>query len=281
MRKVYAIILAAGNGHRMGGTIAKQYQILKKKPVLCHTLTAFEQSVTDRVVLVVSPGMEEYAKKEIVSKYNLKKVEAIVSGGKERSDSVYAGMCYLHANLSKKEREDAVVLVHDGARPLVTPELIAKMVNAVKKEACAIPAVPVKDTIKRAGNGFVKGTPDRSELYLVQTPQTFHFLLLWEAFEKYYADKVVQKEVKITDDAMLVECMLKKKVAVVEGDYHNIKLTTPEDMYIARAFMVEQRENFQKNYVPKLKKTHLYAPKPRFFVRNPHRGTRKNRFYAE
>lgn len=240
MRKVYAIILAAGNGHRMGGTIAKQYQILKKKPVICHTLTAFEQSITDHVVLVVSPGMEEYVKKKIVSKYNFQKVEAIVPGGKERSDSVYAAMCYLYANLSEKEREDAVVLVHDGARPLVTPELIARMVNAVKKEACAIPAVPVKDTIKQVGGGFVKGTPDRSELYLVQTPQAFHFFVLWEAFEKYYSDKAFQKEIKITDDAMLVECMLEKKVAVVEGDYHNIKLTTPEDMEIARAFMAGQ-----------------------------------------
>lgn len=238
MKKVSAIILAAGNGHRMGGTIAKQYQILKKNPVICHTLTAFERSIIDDMVLVVSPGMEEYAK-EIVSKYNFQKMEAIIPGGRERSDSVYAGMCYLYANLSEKEREDAVVLVHDGARPLVTPKLIARMVEAAEKEGCAIPAVPVKDTIKRVRNGFVEGTPDRSELYLVQTPQAFHFFVLWEAFEKYYADKIVQKEIKITDDAMLVECMLKKKVAVVEGDYHNIKLTTPEDMYIARAFMVE------------------------------------------
>lgn len=237
MKKVYAIILAAGNGQRMGGAIAKQYQLLEKKPVLCHTLTAFEQSVADHVVLVVSPGMEEYVKNEIVGKYNFQKVEAIVPGGKERSDSVYAGMCYLHANLQKKEREDAVVLVHDGARPLVTLELIAKMVNAAEKEVCAIPAVPVKDTIKRARNGFVEETPDRSELYLVQTPQVFHFLVLWEAFEKYYANEAIQKEIKITDDAMLVECMLEKRVAVVEGDYHNIKLTTPEDMDIARAFM--------------------------------------------
>ncbi|MDE7327926.1 MAG: 2-C-methyl-D-erythritol 4-phosphate cytidylyltransferase [Lachnospiraceae bacterium] len=242
MGKVFAVVLAAGNGRRMGGEIVKQYQVLGKKPVICHALAAFEQSVVDRVVLVVSPGMEEYAKNDILGKYAIRKVEAVVPGGRERSDSVYAGMCYLHAKY-QKVLGDAIVLIHDGARPFATPGLIGRMVEAAEKDACVIPAVPVKETIKQVRNGFVEGTPDRSMLYSVQTPQAFHFTVLWEAYKRYYEDGKFWKDLIITDDAMLVEYVLNKRVALLEGDYRNIKLTTPEDMLIARAFLAEQEGN--------------------------------------
>ena len=117
MGKVCAVVLAAGNGSRMGGEIAKQYRMLGDLPVICHTLAAFEQSVVNEVVLVVSPGMEEYAKNDILGKFSFSKVRDIVTGGRQRSDSVYAGICDLYKKIQKKDWEDAVVLVHDGARP--------------------------------------------------------------------------------------------------------------------------------------------------------------------
>lgn len=245
MEKIYALVLAAGNGTRMGGNIAKQYQILGNRPVICHTLAAFEKSVADEVILVVSAGMEEYVKTRIVGKYGFCKVRKIVVGGKERCDSVYAGMRYIRERLKQEGRREANVLVHDGARPFVTPKLIAKMAHMAEKEVCAIPALPVKDTIKRGKSGFVQETPDRSTLYAVQTPQVFRFSVLWAAFEAY---RKLQKEtpgemIQITDDAMLVERMLGKQAALAEGDYRNIKLTTPEDMLIARAFLSEKAKN--------------------------------------
>lgn len=248
MEKVYAIVLAAGNGRRMGGEIAKQYQMLSGKPVICHTLAAFEESVVDEVVLVVQTGMEKYVQTEIVKKYGFYKVKNIVAGGKERCDSVYAGMRCIHAGMEQEGGAESVVLVHDGARPFVTPEMIARMAGAAEREVCAIPAVPVKDTIKRAKSGLVEETPDRSTLYTVQTPQAFRFSVLWEAFESY--GKLIKiapgEAVKITDDAMLVERMLGKQTVLVEGDYHNIKLTTPEDMLIAHAFLAGKREGQQR-----------------------------------
>lgn len=239
MKKVYAIVLAAGNGRRMGGGIAKQYQPLCGRPVICYTLSAFEQSAVDEVVLVVAENMTEYARTEIVERYGFHKVKNVVAGGVKRCDSVYAGMSSIRA------AKDAVVLVHDGARPFATPKLIGGMIEAAKKHGCAVPAVRVKDTIKQVRCGFVAGTPKRSELYAVQTPQAFHYSVLWEAFEKYHCLHAQESGQlpEITDDAMLVECMLGKKIAAVEGDYRNIKLTTPEDMILARAFLTEHGEN--------------------------------------
>lgn len=238
MEKVYVIVLAAGNGSRMGGEIAKQYQLLCGKPVLFYTLSAFEQSAADEVALVVSENMRDYARRELVERYGFGKVKAVLAGGLKRCDSVYAGMRYIHAQAA----EETLVLVHDGARPFVTPELITSMIAAAKRDACAVPAVPVKDTIKQVRCGLVAGTPERHELYAVQTPQAFRFPVLWEAFEKYRRAAAEEPErlPEITDDAMLVERMLGRKIAVAEGDYRNIKLTTPEDMLLAKAFLAER-----------------------------------------
>ncbi|MDE7211780.1 MAG: 2-C-methyl-D-erythritol 4-phosphate cytidylyltransferase [Lachnospiraceae bacterium] len=256
MGKVYAVVLAAGSGRRMGGEVAKQYQLLGGKPVICHALSAFEQSVADEVVLVVSAGMEAYARREIVEPYGLRKVRAIIVGGGRRCDSVYAGMCEIGRALggacqadnagwgehlgSPVADEGDIVLVHDGARPFVTPDLIARMADAAGRNACAVPAVPVKDTIKLVKNGFVAETPERSMLYAVQTPQAFCFPVLWKAFEKYYGCS--GQGVEMTDDAMLVESMLGVKAAVETGDYKNMKLTTPEDMVLAHAFLGQGQE---------------------------------------
>lgn len=266
MKKVYAIVLAAGNGSRMGGEIAKQYQPLCGKPVLYYTLSAFERSAADEVVLVVSEQMTEYARREIAERFGFRKVTAVIAGGATRCDSVCAGMRCVRARMESGSfgagecmdmdgaascaggaggmRGEDIVLVHDGARPFVTPELIAKMIDAAQRDACAIPAVPVKDTIKRVQSGFVGETPERNGLYAVQTPQAFRFSVLWEAFERYKERTAAAgKAPEITDDAMLVESMLGRRIAVAEGDYRNIKLTTPEDMVLARAFLAERGES--------------------------------------
>ncbi|MDE7300009.1 MAG: 2-C-methyl-D-erythritol 4-phosphate cytidylyltransferase, partial [Lachnospiraceae bacterium] len=163
MRKSYAVILAAGSGTRMGGTVAKQYQLLGDKPVLYYSIRAFEESEVDGIVLVTADGTQEYVKKEIVEKYGFRKVIAVAAGGEERMDSVLEGLRNLPG--------EGVVLVHDGARPFVTVELIRRLLARMESEAACIPAVPVKDTIKHVCGGIVADTPDRSSLFAVQTPQ--------------------------------------------------------------------------------------------------------------
>lgn len=225
MKECYAVVLAAGSGRRMGGDVAKQYRILYGKPVLYYSLKAFEKSNIAGIVLVVSEDMREYVQKEVVEKYHINKIKAIVAGGRERQDSVKAGIMILP--------KDSYVLVHDGARPFVTLELIQRMIDEVQVKKACIPAVPVKDTIKQVRNGEIAATLERAGLYAAQTPQAFATILLQEAFQK--AEEMLSP-LQVTDDAMLVEEVLGRKVAVVEGDYRNIKLTTAEDFLIAQAF---------------------------------------------
>lgn len=247
-KKTAAVVLAAGQGKRMGTRTAKQYLLLDGRPVLYYALKAFEESCVDEVVLVTGRDEVEYCRKEIVEKYDLKKVVAIAVGGKERYHSVANGLTEL------KHREEALssetsapevmgydfVLVHDGARPFVTPEMIEKLVCETKiYEACVI-GTPVKDTIKIADEkGYCAKTPPRKMVWSVQTPQSFSFSLLLAAYEKLLIkeEELLAKGIQITDDAMVVEYMADKKVRLVEGDYTNIKLTTPEDLVIAEAFL--------------------------------------------
>ncbi len=231
MKECYAVVLAAGSGRRMGGDIPKQYRILCGKPVLYYSLKAFEESRVKGIVLVVSDDMKEQVQKEIIEKLHIEKVIAIVSGGKERQDSVKAGIAVLP--------ETSCVLIHDGARPFVSVELIHRLIDTVQDTSACIPAVPVKDTIKQVRNGMICSTPNRAELYAAQTPQAFATALLAEAFRKAEQEA---SELQVTDDAMLVEEMLGQRVAVIEGDYQNLKLTTAEDMLIAQAFL-QQKTN--------------------------------------
>ncbi len=233
MKKSYAIILAAGNGTRMGGAVAKQYQLLGGKPVLYYSVRAFEESAVDGIVLVTAAGMEEYAANEIVGRYGFRKVMAVTAGGEQRADSVLEGL--------RRMPEDGIVLIHDGARPFVTPDLIHRLLARMEEETACIPAVPLKDTVKRAEGGVVTDTPDRSRLFSVQTPQAFEVGLLRRAFQKYGERKQQHpgERQEITDDAMLVEKMLGGRVVLEEGDYRNIKLTTPEDRFFAEALLAD------------------------------------------
>ncbi len=235
-KKIAAVVLAAGQGKRMGTETAKQYLLLDGKPVLYYALHAFEKSEVDIVVLVTGKDEIKYCKEEIVDKFGFKKVQAVVPGGKERYHSVACGLRALKA----QRKEIEVVHIHDGARPFVTPAMISKLIAETReKEACVI-GTPVKDTIKIADEeGYCAQTPPRNKVWAVQTPQTFAFDLVSGAYEKLLAceDELLAQGVQITDDAMVVENMTQKKVSLVEGEYTNIKLTTPEDLIIAEAFM--------------------------------------------
>ena len=226
MAKYTAIVLSAGKGSRMGSSVHKQYLLLCGRPVIYYTLKAFEESPVDEIVLVTGEGEEEYCRKEIVEKYKLHKVTKIVKGGKERYHSVFQG-------LSACEHTD-YVLIHDGARPFIGQEVIQHIMDEVQKKHACIAAVPVKDTIKKVDeNGKVEDTPPRKSLYTVQTPQAFFYSLIYDSYQKMIADG----REDVTDDAMVVEQETGTKILLVEGSYQNIKITTPEDLAIAEAFL--------------------------------------------
>ena len=224
--KNVAIVLAAGQGKRMNSKVQKQFLLIKEKPILYYTLCAFENSelITD-VILVTGKDEIEYCQKEIVEKYGFEKVRKIVAGGKERYHSVHNGIQAID--------EAEYVFIHDGARPFVNNEMIARAYDAVAVHKACVVGMPVKDTIKIADEeGFAAQTPDRKKVWQVQTPQTFEYHLIKEAYEKL----MIEEPEGITDDAMVVETMTNYKVKLVEGSYRNIKITTPEDLDIATIF---------------------------------------------
>ncbi len=251
--KTTAIVLAAGQGKRMGSDIAKQYLLLQGRPVLYYTLKNFEESPVDDIVLVTGKDQVEYCKKEIVDAFGFQKVKKIVAGGKERYHSVAIGLKAIaesgKADWHKQQgqEEDAAcdyVLVHDGARPFVTPEMIRRGIGAVRQYDACVLGMPVKDTIKISDEeGFAADTPKRSLIWQIQTPQIFAFSLIKKAYDELISkeEELRQKGIAVTDDAMVVELFSKKRVKLVEGSYENIKITTPEDMEIAETFLKKQQ----------------------------------------
>ncbi|WP_239619152.1 2-C-methyl-D-erythritol 4-phosphate cytidylyltransferase [Cohnella mopanensis] len=223
-----AVVVAAGRGTRMGAADNKPYLQLAGRSVLAHTLDAFERcSVVSSIVLVVTSGEQKKAA-EIIASEGFRKVKLIVPGGAERQDSVYAGLAVL---------DTEGVLVHDAARPLITSGQVEACCLAAEEHGSAALAVRVKDTIKVSdGNGFIVATPERQTLWSVQTPQAFLRLELMHAHRQ--AQEV---GASATDDAMLLE-RLGRKVAIVEGNYANIKITTPEDLPIAELLLARRYE---------------------------------------
>lgn len=222
-KKIWAIVLAGGQGKRMNSSVHKQYLLIHDRPVLYYTLHAFENSRADGIVLVCGSGEIDYCREKIVDRYGFKKVLKIVEGGAERYHSVYNGL--------KAIEEASCVLIHDGARPFVTEDIIDRNIECVKEYGACVTAMPSKDTIKIADEcGFVADTPDRSRTWIVQTPQTFEFALIKKAYEKLLSENMMG----ITDDAMVVEQALGYPIKFVEGSYTNIKITTPEDLKIAQ-----------------------------------------------
>lgn len=237
--KTTAIILAAGQGKRMESKVAKQYLLLKGKPVLYYTLKAFEDSLVDSIILVTKEGEEEYCRKEIVEAYGFQKIAVIVQGGRERYHSVFQGL----KAVSEYVPECGYVFIHDGARPFVTSEIIMRAYEEVKHSNACVVGMPVKDTIKIADeDGYADRTPERSRVWAVQTPQVFSFSFIKKAYEQLmeHEDDLREKGIVITDDAMVAETFTREKVKLVEGSYRNIKITTPEDLEIAESFLRSQ-----------------------------------------
>jgi 2-C-methyl-D-erythritol 4-phosphate cytidylyltransferase len=226
MSKVTALIPAAGMGKRMGRAVAKQFLPLGDKPMLAHTLLAFQRSsVVDEIIPILSEEDMETCLAAIIEHYHITKVKTLVVGGKERQDSVYNG-------LQKIGKDTAIVLVHDGVRPFVTHEMIQETAELAKKGECVAVGVPLKDTVKEVGaDGIVRATLDRSRLWAIQTPQAFPLKTLRRVYDESYAHKMYG-----TDDATLVE-RAGIKVRVIMGSYENIKITTSEDLLLAEEIL--------------------------------------------
>ena len=230
--KITAIVLAAGQGKRMHSKVQKQFLEIQDHPVLYYSLRCFQDSrLIDDIILVTGNDMISYCKNEIVDHYSFTKVSNVIAGGKERYDSVYAGLCEC--------RDCEYVLIHDGARPFVTEEILKRGLQKVKETGACVIGMPSKDTVKLSDEeGYVKETPNRKCVWTIQTPQIFSYSLIREAH-----DSIRQKDMsKITDDAMVAEHETGVKIRFSEGSYRNIKITTPEDLVIAEAFLRENRE---------------------------------------
>ena len=224
--KVTAIVLAAGKGSRMNSDIPKQYLTLLGKPVLFYSLQAFEDSKVDEIILVTGSGEQEYCKKEIIEKYCFNKVVCIAEGGEQRYHSVWNGLCAV--------TDADYVLIHDGARPLVSTKVINKALDKVKENDACVVGMPVKDTIQLVDDsGVISSTPERRNTWMAQTPQCFRYDLVFSS----YKEAITCGDNSITDDAMVVQRYGKAKVSMLEGGYENIKVTTPEDIAVAECFL--------------------------------------------
>lgn len=226
-KKCTAIVLAAGQGKRMHSKVQKQFLEIGQKPIVYYSLHCFQESPRiQEIILVTSKEMIPYCEKEIVEKYGFGKVTRIVEGGKERYDSVYAGL--------KACKATDFVFIHDGARPFITVEMVERGYQAVVKTGACVLGMPSKDTVKLADEeGYIKETPDRKIVWNVQTPQIFSYKLICTAYES-----MQQKDMSnVTDDAMVVEQETGTRILLVEGSYQNIKITTPEDLAVAEAFL--------------------------------------------
>ena len=228
--KATVLIPAAGTGRRMGGSISKQYLELAGKPILAHTLTLFENHpLVKNIYLIVPPDDISYCQEQIVDRYGFSKVSRIVAGGAERQDSVRNGLNALAED--GLDQPQLPILIHDGARPLFDCERLSALIKIVCEAGACTIGVPVKDTIKDVKNNTITGSPERSRLWQAQTPQGFQYGLIKKAYERADADGFIA-----TDDASLLE-RLGHPVRILEGDYRNIKVTTPEDILIAVALL--------------------------------------------
>jgi 2-C-methyl-D-erythritol 4-phosphate cytidylyltransferase len=227
--KVVAIVPAAGIGKRFGSSEKKQFVTVADNPLLFYPLQVLHsiQSITEIIPVVRKEDMERCRKFTLAGM--LSKIKKIAPGGSERQDSVYNALTLI--------QDDDLVLIHDGARPLVSPELIERLLQEIEDVDGVIPGIPVRDTLKQVDSqGYVLSTVRREDFWSIQTPQVFRCQLIKKAYEKAYENGFYG-----TDDAALVE-RIGGKVKVIPGDPLNIKVTTPEDM-ITVSHTITQREN--------------------------------------
>lgn len=219
------VIVAAGSASRMGG-IDKVMAPLAGEPMIARTVRAFQDCDAVKKIVVVTREDLILPITSLCS--GMSKVKAVVAGGSSRQESVHLGLNALSGEVQ-------LVAVHDGARPLVSWQMIDRVIRAANTYGAAAPAIPVKDTIKVVKGGVVEQTPDRSNLFAVQTPQVFDFDLLRGALKK-----VEQEQLQVTDDCSAVEQM-GMRVKIVEGDERNLKVTTPMDLKIAQMLLEETK----------------------------------------
>jgi len=226
---VWVVIPAAGVGRRMNAGINKQYLPLRGIPIVGRTLALFDLlPVVDRIVVVVPEQEIPFCRSDVIDRLKIRKVYGVIAGGNERQESVYNALQWIDAG------DDDIVLIHDGVRPFVTPGMVTTLLAALDRADGAIVAVPVKDTVKIVQEGVITATPDRSTLWLAQTPQAFRYRTIRDAHDRAAAAGFTG-----TDDASLVE-RVGGRVSVVFGSYRNIKITTPEDMVLAEGFCREE-----------------------------------------
>lgn len=245
-RRVIALVAAAGQGTRLGAPIPKAYVELDGVPLLARSVRLLlDSGRVDEVIVLVSPDMQDTAARVLADAQLADAPVRLVHGGGERADSVWAGLQAAAADAASAgasasadaSHEDAIVLVHDAARALTPPDMVARIVDRVAAGASAvIPVLPVADTIKEVDGDTVLATPDRSRLRAVQTPQGFDLVTLIRANEAYFASS---QDFIATDDASLME-WFGVTVVTVPGDAMAFKITTPLDLTLARAVLAAQ-----------------------------------------
>lgn len=218
-----AVIVAAGTARRMEG-VDKIMAELRGEPMILHTIRAFQNTpVIGQIVIATRPDLIDRIS-ALCKEENFTKVTGVVAGGESRQESVTLGLSCLN-------KEIKLAAIQDGARPMVTPRLIDRVVRAANTYGAAAPGIPVKDTIKEAAGGIIKATPDRSVLFAAQTPQVFDIDLIRGALQK-----AKDEALAVTDDCSAVE-LLGMSVRLVEGDERNIKVTTRQDLRLAEVLM--------------------------------------------
>jgi 2-C-methyl-D-erythritol 4-phosphate cytidylyltransferase len=228
--KTIALITAGGKGQRMQSPTAKQFLLLAGTPILARTIAVFEVCpVVDEIFVIVPQDEMAKVQTDIVEKYQYKKVLKVVRGGRMRQQSVWNGLRAIKSDCSW-------VVVHDGVRPLIRPQLIEAGLREARQTGAAIVAVPARDTVKRLTPGGKMQTLPREEIWLAQTPQIFEFSLLFRAHQKANQEKFTG-----TDDASLVE-RLGQAISLIPGDYGNLKITTPEDLTIAETLIAKGKK---------------------------------------
>jgi len=227
---VSAIIVAAGKGLRMNHSVRKQYLLIAGRPILGHTLLVFDGSERiDEVFVVISKEDFDFCRDTLIPPLKLKKKINLVSGGTERQDSVYNGL------LALSQKTDTVV-IHDGVRPFVRPEELAACITGVEETGACILGIPAGDTLKHVGKtGRIEKTLARDNIWLAQTPQVFKYELILKAHETARRDGF-----RGTDDALLVE-QLGIDVKIIPGSKTNIKITTPQDLDLAEAILMQEK----------------------------------------
>lgn len=219
--RVCAIIAAAGQGQRIGSSINKQFLEIENKPILVYTLEKFCQcTLIDSIIIVIPKDWYRYVTENIIDKFEITKVNKIISGGETRQESVYIA-------LKAVDEQYSTVVIHDAVRPLITLDLLNKVIITGQQTGAAVLAVPVQESVKKVSDNQIEQTLTRDSVWLVQTPQVFKRDLIFHAYQQAFFNCITA-----TDDSELVE-YLGCPVHVVKGSRTNIKITGPEDLDLA------------------------------------------------